>query len=230
MGGREGVAPGSPWNQKEAGFIPDSSAPTSVPPRLLPIGFSPLKPGRDAYLPLALPSRGRLPSGCLKERKGAGTEASGTGRGSSPEREAGVVRFCRVSGFRGGRPATGAAEDSPRPPHRGRRREMLSVQWGALRVGRSDPSARRAEAEPAAGVWGHKGRRKQKCEGAEAEGSFGPSWRGTPPQPRSRGGRAARASLNTPSPLLSAASRTAWNYNPGALPSAGPRGSAVLAS
>lgn len=65
-GGREGVAPGSPWNQKEAGFIPDSSAPTSVLPRLLPIGFFPLKPGRDAYLPLALTSRGRLPPGCLK--------------------------------------------------------------------------------------------------------------------------------------------------------------------
>ena len=50
---------------------------------------------------------------------------------------------------------------------RGRQREMLSVQWGALRVSRSDPSTRRAEAEPAAGVWGRKGRWKQKCEGAE---------------------------------------------------------------
>ena len=47
-------------------------------------------------------------------------EAPGEGRrGSSLEGEAGVVRFCRVSGFRGGRPVTRAAEDSPCPPHRG---------------------------------------------------------------------------------------------------------------
>lgn len=73
----------------------------------------------------------------------------------------------------------------------------------------------------------HKATETGSVRGREVEarpgGSFGPFWRGTPPQPGatlprcspSRGGRAARASPNTPSPLLSTASGTVRSYNPG---------------
>ena len=100
---------------------------------------------------------------------------------------------------------------------RGRQREMLSVQWGALWVSRSDPqadpSARRAEAEPAAGAGGAYGDRNRKCEGqrgrSAAGGSFGPSWRGTPPQPG--------ATLPRCSPALEVSGQRALHRTPPAL-------------
>lgn len=160
------VAPGSPWTQKEAGSIPDSSAPTSVLPRLLPIGFSPLK-HRERCLPSRRP---HIPGASLPRMPEVGEKGSQDGgsrrgeKGLLPGGGSGCCPFLQGERFQGWAPGHQGCRGLPVSAAqrvvgtRGRHREMLSVQWGALWVGRSDPqadpSARRAEAEPAAGVGG----------------------------------------------------------------------------
>lgn len=82
----------------------------------------------------------RIPEAGEKRSQDGGARREGAPlEGGSP----GVFRFCRVSGFRGGRPVTRAAEGLPRPPHRGGGHEGVienaKCAVGCLWVGRSDP-------------------------------------------------------------------------------------------
>lgn len=190
-----------------------------------PSGFSPSKP-RERCLPscrLHIPgaSPPRMPEVGEKGSQDGGSRKGETGL--LPEGGSRCCPFLQGERFQGWAPGHQGCRGLPVSAAqrvvgtRGRQREMLSVQWGALWVSRSDPqadpSARRAEAEPAAGAGGAYGDRNSKCEGqrgrSAAGGSFGPSWRGTPPQPG--------ATLPRCSPALEVSGQRALHRTPPAL-------------